>query len=477
MQVGDQRHLLAVGHRHPDRRRWWPPAGSRRRPRRSRSGRRRAPAPCRAASRSSRRRLDQPPAAGCAPRGRWPPPARRWRGRWQRPGRPRASPPPSAAPAACRRGRSRRPPPSPRPAGRRPRPARPGRRRPARRLAPARPTAPCAGCRPRTDLPCATESGACWPISAATRLWISASRSDGCARAGVGSRRARPPAASSPHARSRRSRSRPCRVDAEHAHLAAVYRRGRTRPNSVFPPQRGLRIMPPVQCRAWSSRRGRALVGAARAAAGGAFSAAGRGRLVIWLVLRRRGSPSADSLLHDYGYLGVAIGAFGDSFGLPSSGEIVLLLARRRGRGQLQHFSLPLVIAVAWAFARARRRLRLRDRPRRRPAACCTASACTRTASVHGFMARYGARAVAAGAADRGHPHQAGDRLRQHPHAVAPLPASRTPSAPPCGRSWSALLGYLFSSSVSTLIDRFGSASHAAGRDRDRRGRGAWWST
>jgi len=47
----------------------------------------------------------------------------------------------------------------------------------------------------------------------------------------------------------------------------------------------------------------------------------------LWLVLVHVETPAAGSLIEDFGYLGIAVGAFGDSFGLPSSGEIVLLLA------------------------------------------------------------------------------------------------------------------------------------------------------
>jgi len=83
-----------------------------------------------------------------------------------------------------------------------------------------------------------------------------------------------------------------------------------------------------------------------------AFSALAVVALVIWQVLKHVDLPSADSLLHDYGYLGVAIGAFGDSFGLPSSGEIVLLAAAAAAATSNQ-FSLPLVVLVAWVFALA----------------------------------------------------------------------------------------------------------------------------
>jgi len=72
---------------------------------------------------------------------------------------------------------------------------------------------------------------------------------------------------------------------------------------------------------------------------------------VLVLVFTSVETPKASELINDYGYLGVAIGAFGDSFGLPSSGEIVLLLASAGAAAASSHFSLPLVIAVAWAFA------------------------------------------------------------------------------------------------------------------------------
>jgi hypothetical protein len=53
----------------------------------------------------------------------------------------------------------------------------------------------------------------------------------------------------------------------------------------------------------------------------------------IWLALRHVDAPSAQSLISDYGYWGVAIGSFGDSFGLPSSGEVVVLLASAAAAG------------------------------------------------------------------------------------------------------------------------------------------------
>lgn len=60
--------------------------------------------------------------------------------------------------------------------------------------------------------------------------------------------------------------------------------------------------------------------------------------------------PSPDALVDRFGYAGVAAGAFFDSFGLPSSGELVLLLGGAAAALR-ESLSLPLVIAVAWAFA------------------------------------------------------------------------------------------------------------------------------
>ena len=128
--------------------------------------------------------------------------------------------------------------------------------------------------------------------------------------------------------------------------------------------------------------------------------------------------------------MGVAIGAFGDSFGLPSSGEIVLLLASAASAASASRFGLPVVIAVAWGFA---------------VIGDATAYAIGRAAgprvlhrfgvhedsAVHGFMDRHGARAVAAGRLVSRHPHQAGDRLRQHSHAV---PRLRAGGRRRCGR-------------------------------------------
>src|SRR6185437_10327592 len=254
-----------------------------------------------------------------------------------------------------------RQPPSPRPVDRRQRPARPGRRRPAPHLAPGRPIAPRVGSPRRTDPP--------WPPPRAR-----AARSappPGCGShpsAGTDGRgpvsrsvRGRWRAASSPPPRSRRSRSRPyrgrCRARSSGRSLPA--RADAT--ERVFPQPspsescpgtvHGMEISRPA-ARWW-------LPPVLRLAA--AFSAVAVAGLVVWQVLTHVDLPSADSLLHDYGYLGVAIGAFGDSFGLPSSGEICAYgLGRAAGPGVLRRFGVH------------------------------------ESSSVHVFMARYGARAVAA---------------------------------------------------------------------------------
>jgi membrane protein DedA with SNARE-associated domain len=82
--------------------------------------------------------------------------------------------------------------------------------------------------------------------------------------------------------------------------------------------------------------------------------------------------------------------------------------------------------------------------------------------SVHVFMARYGARAVAAGRLIAG--------IRTKLAIVSgstKMPFHRYLFADALGAAvWAILvggLGYLFSSSVSTLIDRFGSASNVIG--------------
>ena len=190
----------------------------------------------------------------------------------------------------------------------------------------------------------------------------------------------------------------------------------------------------------------------------GALAAAG---VAIWLAVRNVSAPSASELLNDYGYLGVAVGAFADSFGLPSSGEVVLLLASAASAASSSHFSLPAVIAVAWAFAV------LGD---------ATAYVIGRAAgprvlnrfgvgedsAVHGFMERHGMRAVAAGRLVAG--------IRTKLAVVSGstrMPVHRYMIADAIGAAvWAVsvgLLGYLFSSSVNRLVDRFGSASHVLG--------------
>ena len=126
------------------------------------------------------------------------------------------------------------------------------------------------------------------------------------------------------------------------------------------------------------------------------FAAIATAALAIRRALREVDAPSAGGLIDDHGYVGVAAGAFGDSFGLPSSGEIVLLLASAASAASASNFSLPVVIAVAWSFA---------------VIGDATAYAIGRAAgprvlrrfgvhedsAVHGFMDRHGARAVTAG--------------------------------------------------------------------------------
>jgi membrane protein DedA with SNARE-associated domain len=182
--------------------------------------------------------------------------------------------------------------------------------------------------------------------------------------------------------------------------------------------------------------------------------------LIVWMVLRQVDLPSAGRLLDDYGYLGVALGAFGDSFGLPSSGEIVMLLASAAAAGS-SHFSLPIVIAVGWAFAVA-------------------GDACAYTIgrvagprvlkrfgvhednSVHQFMERWGVGAVAVGRLVAG--------IRTKLAIVAGstrMPFPRYIVADAAGAAvWAtglALIGYFASSSVNSLTDRFGSASSGIG--------------
>jgi membrane protein DedA with SNARE-associated domain len=191
------------------------------------------------------------------------------------------------------------------------------------------------------------------------------------------------------------------------------------------------------------------------------FGAIAAGALVIWMVLSNVDTPSAGTLITDYGYLGVAIGAFGDSFGLPSSGEIVLLLASAAAAASSSHFNLPLVIAIAWAFAVA-------------------GDACAYTigraagprvlkrfgvhedSSVHVFMERHGVRAVAVGRLIAG--------IRTKLAIISGstrMPFYKYIIADAIGAAvWATavgLLGYLFSSSVDRLTQRFGDASSGIG--------------
>jgi membrane protein DedA with SNARE-associated domain len=156
----------------------------------------------------------------------------------------------------------------------------------------------------------------------------------------------------------------------------------------------------------------------------------------------------------------VAIGAFGDSFGLPSSGEIVLLAAAAAAANSSE-FSLPLVVLVAWAFALAGD-LCAYAIGRAAGPGVLRRFGVHEDSSVHVFMARYGARAVAAGRLIAG--------IRTKLAIVSGstrMPFHRYLLADAVGAAvWAILvggLGYLFSSSVSTLIDRFGSASHLVG--------------
>ena len=91
----------------------------------------------------------------------------------------------------------------------------------------------------------------------------------------------------------------------------------------------------------------------------------------------------------------MAIGAFGDSFGLPSSGEIVLLAAAAAA-ANTSEFSLPLVVLVAWAFALAGD-LCAYAIGRAAGPGVLRRFGVHEDSSVHVFMARYGARAVAGG--------------------------------------------------------------------------------
>lgn len=188
------------------------------------------------------------------------------------------------------------------------------------------------------------------------------------------------------------------------------------------------------------------------------FAAIAAAVAAIRLALRNVDAPSGGSLIEDHGYLGVAIGAFGDSFGLPSSGEIVLLLASAASAASASHFNLPMVIAVAWGFA---------------VIGDATAYALGRAAgprvlhrfgvhedsAVHGFMDRHGARAVAAGRLVAG--------IRTKLAIVSGstrMPFHRYVLADAAGAAvWAVgvgLTGYLFADAVAHLSERFSDAGH-----------------
>jgi membrane protein DedA with SNARE-associated domain len=183
---------------------------------------------------------------------------------------------------------------------------------------------------------------------------------------------------------------------------------------------------------------------------------------VLILVFSHVDTPDATSLINDYGYWGVALGAFGDSFGLPSSGEIVLLLASSAAAATSSQFSLPVVIAVAWAFAVA-------------GDAC--AFAIGRVAgprilvrfgvhedsSVHTFMERHGSHAVVIARLIAG--------IRTKVAIISgstEMPFLRYIIADGIGAAiWAVavgVLGYVFASSVQRLIDAFSSSTGALGK-------------
>ncbi len=220
------------------------------------------------------------------------------------------------------------------------------------------------------------------------------------------------------------------------------------------PIQWGAMSDPPVSQRRWwvpPVLRLAALAAALGAAAG-----------VLVLVLSHVDTPNAMSLIDDYGYWGVAVGAFGDSFGLPSSGEIVLLLASSAAAATSSNFSLPVVIAVAWAFAVA-------------------GDACAffigrvagprilvrfgvhEDSSVHTFMERHGRNAVVVARLIAG--------IRTKVAIVSGsirMPFLRYIIADGIGAAiWAVavgVLGYVFASSVQRLIDAFSNSTGLLGK-------------
>jgi membrane protein DedA with SNARE-associated domain len=183
--------------------------------------------------------------------------------------------------------------------------------------------------------------------------------------------------------------------------------------------------------------------------------------VALWAALSVVDAPSALSLVTDYGYVGIAAGAFGDSFGLPSSGEIVLLLASAAAAASTGSFDLPLVLAVAWAAAvlgdacayaigRAAgpgilRRFGVHD-----------------DSSMHRFMRRHGLRAVVAGRLVAG--------IRTKLAIVSGstgMPFHRYLLADAIGAAvWAlavGLLGYLFADSVGRLTAHFSNSGRLFG--------------
>jgi membrane protein DedA with SNARE-associated domain len=170
--------------------------------------------------------------------------------------------------------------------------------------------------------------------------------------------------------------------------------------------------------------------------------------------------PSPSELLRDYGYYGVAAGSYFDSLGLPSSGEVVVLLGAAAAATTHQLAILP-VIAIAWGCA---------------VAGDCTAYLIGRTAgtpvlrrfgvheetSLHRFVAR------------RGVPTVAGARLvaafRTKVAIIAGaahMPFHRYALADAAGALvWATLVGtagYLGASSVERITSDFGRVSHWLG--------------
>jgi membrane protein DedA with SNARE-associated domain len=188
-----------------------------------------------------------------------------------------------------------------------------------------------------------------------------------------------------------------------------------------------------------------------------AFAALAIAAATIWLLLRHADLPSAESLLSDYGYLGVAVGAYADSFGLPSSGEIVLLAAAAAA-AKSTHFNIGGVILVAWLFAWLGD-LSAYGIGRAAGPGVLRRFGVTEDNAVHGFMERHGVRAVAAGRLVAGIRTKlaivsGSTKMSFFKYAIADAIGAAV---------WAVLvggIGYLFANSVNMLITRFDSASH-----------------